>query len=100
MQIAECINTSSSDIIFTSGGSESNNWVINAAVKFFKATNSESFLKPHIITSAVEHDSISVTLSVLQKEGVIGKIYKISLFQLGIISTFFILFILTLYFFL
>lgn len=72
-QIAECINAVSNDVIFTSGGSESNNWVIDATIKcFLSKIFSDPPCKPHIITSNVEHDSISVTLSTLQKEGIVG----------------------------
>lgn len=46
--IAECINASPEEIYFTSGGSESNNWVMNGAIDFGM----------DIVTSAIEHHSI------------------------------------------
>ena len=75
-KVAKCINAPQSDIIFTSGGSESNNWVISTAVKHFQKKAVEQCIsrKPHIITSTVEHDSITVPLTKLKEEGVIGKV--------------------------
>lgn len=46
--IAVCIGATPEDIYFTSGGTESNNWVIRGAIDF----------RTSIITSAIEHQSI------------------------------------------
>ena len=56
MDIASLINCNPREVFFTSGGTESNNWVLN-------------FLKPgdHLITSAIEHPSIMKTCQVLEK---------------------------------
>ncbi|XP_004475876.1 selenocysteine lyase isoform X2 [Dasypus novemcinctus] len=63
------------DIIFTSGGTESNNLVIHSVVKHFHEhqTSKEDQgepRKPHIVTCTVEHDSIRLPLENLVKEQV------------------------------
>ena len=50
--VAECIGAKSEEIIFTSGGSESNNW----AIKNFVFTTSQK--KRRILTSSIEHHAI------------------------------------------
>lgn len=51
-KIAACINAEPNEIIFTSGGTESNNW----AIKNFILANLNEH--PNIITSAIEHKSV------------------------------------------
>lgn len=51
-KIAACINAAPHEIIFTSGGTESDNWAIKSSVL---ANLSE---RPNIITSAVEHKAV------------------------------------------
>lgn len=58
--IAKSINASSEEIIFTSGGSESNNFLIKGFAK------SDS----HIITSKIEHSSVKNTFKALEDLGV------------------------------
>jgi cysteine desulfurase len=54
-------------IIFTSGGSEANSWIITSATRAYaKATGK----RPHIITSNVEHDSIRHLIRDLEQEDV------------------------------
>lgn len=63
--IARIINARSSEIYFTSGGSESDNWALKGVVRASKAKSK------HIITTAIEHPAIMETLDYLvQKEGV------------------------------
>ncbi|WP_291635605.1 cysteine desulfurase family protein [Clostridium sp.] len=59
LNIASSINASSEEIIFTSGGSESNNFLIKG---FAKSTS-------HIITTKIEHPSILNTFKVLEDLG-------------------------------
>lgn len=62
MIIAKKINADPSEIIFTSGGTESNNLAIKGIVYKNKEKN-------HIITSAIEHPAVSRTCEALEKEG-------------------------------
>lgn len=61
-QMAELIGASAREILFTSCATESNNAAILAALKASPA-------KRHIITSAVEHSSVSNHCRALKKEG-------------------------------
>ncbi len=60
-QIAKAIGAKSKQIIFTSGGSESNNQILHSILN----TN-----KNHIITSAVEHLAILNVLKLLRERGI------------------------------
>jgi cysteine desulfurase len=61
-QIAELIGAHSTEIIFTSCGTESNNTAISAALKSQPS-------RRHIVTSSVEHSSVLTYCSSLEKEG-------------------------------
>lgn len=61
-RIADIINADSKEIYFCSGGSEANNWAIKGI-----AFNSND--KKEIITSKIEHHSISNTCEFLAKHG-------------------------------
>ena len=63
-QIAAVINASPREIIFTSGGSESDNQALLTA-----AINGRKNGKTHIISSAFEHHAILHTLNKLEKNG-------------------------------
>jgi cysteine desulfurase len=75
--IAKKINTESSQIIFTSGGTESN----NLAIRGIAYQNKE---KNHIITSAIEHSAVLKTCEALEKEGF--KVTYLSVDEEGFIS--------------
>ncbi len=53
-----------SEIYFTSGGSESDNWAIKGVCRALKSKG-----KNHIITSKIEHHAVLHTLDALKKEG-------------------------------
>ena len=64
--IAKCINANASEIYFTSGGSESDNWAIRGFVLKNIKKHPE---KNHIITSAFEHHAVLHTVQALEKQG-------------------------------
>ena len=59
-QIARYLNTSAPEIIFTSCGTEANNWILRSAVKDLKVKR--------IITSKIEHHAVLYTVLALQRE--------------------------------
>ena len=61
--IAKTLKILPEEIIYTSGASESNNLVIKGICERYKSRGK------HIITSPLEHNSITAPLSVMQKEG-------------------------------
>ena len=72
--VSKMIGALDSDIIFTSGGTEANNMVIHSALEYFhkfreESGNCNTGLKPHVITSNLEHDSIQLPLLNLEKRG-------------------------------
>lgn len=66
-QVAELLNCSSDEVVFTSGGSESNNTVIKGVAHTYKNKGN------HIITSQIEHPAIINPCNFLESIG-----YKIS----------------------
>ncbi|MFA5369073.1 MAG: cysteine desulfurase family protein [Candidatus Paceibacterota bacterium] len=64
VRVANFLNCSSDEIIFTSGSTESNNIVIKGIIKALDGK------KKHIITSAIEHDSILEPYADLKKQGI------------------------------
>lgn len=59
-EIANCLNVSAAEIIFTSGGTEADNLVLKSAVKDLNVS--------HIITSRIEHHAVLHTLEELQNQ--------------------------------
>ena len=62
-KIAACINAEPPEIIFTSGGTESDNWAIKSAVLSYLNE------RPNIITSAIEHKAILNSCAAMEKLG-------------------------------
>lgn len=63
-QVAEAIGSEPSDVIFTSGGSEGNSWILQSLPTFFSRE------RLHVITSAIEHHSVLNACHSLENRGV------------------------------
>lgn len=63
-QVAKMFNSDPENIIFTSGGSEGNSFVFQAAAERLEASG-----KKHILVSSVEHDSVLRAAESLTKRG-------------------------------
>ena len=63
MQVAELINCKASEIIFTSGGTESNNYSIKGSAFYLNEKGN------HIITSSVEHPAVMEVCAYLENNG-------------------------------
>lgn len=66
-QIADFFSAAQSEIIFTSGATESNNLAVKGVLKSY--LNSRNSKKPHIITSAFEHHCVLDSCKAVEKEG-------------------------------
>lgn len=66
-QVAKLIKCGADEIVFTSGGTEANNWIIYSAVNEFhkSRTDVNNDCVPHIISTNIEHDSIRLILESL-----------------------------------
>ena len=64
--IAKSINAKPGEIIFTSGGTESNNLALKGLFFYHKQAKTG---KNHLITTKIEHDSILETCKWLEKQG-------------------------------
>ncbi|MGH9981742.1 MAG: cysteine desulfurase family protein [Nitrososphaeraceae archaeon] len=65
-RVASLIGAKSSEIFFTSGGTESDNFALKGISKCIRNYQGE---KNHIITSSIEHDAILETCNYLEKDG-------------------------------
>ncbi len=62
-QVASLICAEPSEIVFTSGGTEADNWAIKGTANFFEGS------KRHIVISAVEHHAVLDACKYLEKSG-------------------------------
>ncbi len=63
-KVAELINARPTEIVFTSGGTESNNWALKGVMQANRSKGN------HLITSSIEHFSIMHAIKALEKSGV------------------------------
>src|SRR5713101_5636149 len=62
--VAALLNGDPSEVVFTSGGTESDNFAIRGAAESLEATG-----RRHLITSAIEHEAVLNTLKALARRG-------------------------------
>lgn len=74
-QTADFLGAKSSEIIFTSGATESNNLAIKGVVRAYYTKPENKNRKPHIITTSFEHHCVLETVKNLEKEGLIKATY-------------------------
>lgn len=68
-QVAKAINCKAGEVYFTSGGTESDNWVIRGVLDAYASKGN------HIITTVIEHPAMIHTLRELEKNGVADVTY-------------------------
>lgn len=68
-QVADFLDASPEEIIFTSGATESNNFAIKGVIKKYNESGFCSKTAPHIIISSIEHHSVLDTCKFLEKSG-------------------------------
>jgi cysteine desulfurase len=62
-QVAALLNASASEIVFTGGGTESDNLAVIGGARALRAKGS------HVVTSAIEHDAVRQAADQLEREG-------------------------------
>lgn len=84
-QVANFLNCDPSEIVFTSGATESNNLAIKGIIKKYFYFNKDSQAKPHIITSAFEHHCVLETIKFLEKSGQ-AEVTYLPIYEEGIVK--------------
>ena len=71
-QVAALLNARPQEIVFTSGGTESDNHAIFgvALSSLTSSTSSTSSTSPHVITTTIEHEAVLNACQALEKQGV------------------------------
>lgn len=77
-QVAKLIGAEVEEIVFTSGGTESDNWAIRGVL------NSSSQKTKHVITTKIEHHAVLNTCQELQRQGI--KISYVPVDSYGIVD--------------
>ncbi len=69
-RIATFLGCSANEVVFTSGATEANNLAIQGIV-----ARESPLQRPHVVTSAIEHESVLAPIQALEKEGTIEATY-------------------------
>ena len=77
--VAALLNADPSEIVFTSGGTESDNFAIRGAAEALETTG-----RRHLVASAIEHEAVLNTLKALARRG--WKTTLVPVDQTGIVS--------------
>jgi len=85
-QVANFFGCSPSEIIFTSGATESNNLAIKGSIRSYYSITRKSGEKPHIITTKFEHHCVLDACKLAEKDG-LAEITYITPNREGIVST-------------
>lgn len=81
-KVSKALNCKSQEIIFTSGGTESNNLAILGVIQKFQLSHQKI---GHIITTAIEHEAVIEPIYFLQKMGWSVSFAPVD--KLGVVST-------------
>jgi len=85
-QTAKFFGCSPSEIIFTSGATESNNLVVKGSLRSYYSVTRKTGEKPHIITTKFEHHCVLDACKLAEKDG-LAEITYITPNHEGIVST-------------
>lgn len=69
-QVAAAVNARPNEIVFTSGGTESNNLAIRGLVEMLPQPSLATLPERHIVTSTIEHPAVREVCADLEKRGV------------------------------
>jgi cysteine desulfurase len=83
-EVALLLNCEPQEITFTNGATESNNWAIKGLVQALQSENPSE--KIHVLTTSIEHASVSEPLKYLEKKGWI-ELTEVPVDSLGMIQT-------------
>ena len=93
-KVADFLNCVPGEIFFTSGATESNNWVIKGILKAyhnkiransFKIRHHSRVLKPHIITTQIEHHCLLNACKTAEREG-LAEITYLPVYKEGVVK--------------
>ncbi len=68
-KIAAKLGSNAKEIVFCSGGTEANNWVLQRTLEDWKKKIHKSSSRPHLLTLSTEHSSVANTAQWLRERG-------------------------------